>query len=73
VIEHYKAHIIVGSADREKSTGKYIPVASVGWSSAEGTQQLHAISSSSRYDTEEDAINAALLQARRFIEERLKT
>jgi hypothetical protein len=73
MIEDYKNHLIVASTHFDNSISKYIPVTSVSWTKADGKRALHVLKSSSRYATAEDAINAALVKGKNFIDERLNT
>jgi hypothetical protein len=69
MVEDYKNHHIAGAADFECSTGIYTPVTTVNWIDGEGRRALHILRTRSRYWTEADAINAALLEGRRFVDE----
>jgi hypothetical protein len=67
MVETYKDHLIVASANLEEGTGEYISVASISWK-VDGKRQVHFLQSKERYDNADSAMHFALAAAKNWID-----
>jgi hypothetical protein len=72
MVQTYKDHVIVAFAVLDN--GKYTPFASVSWWDKDGKRGLYLIDySEKRFSNEEDAANAALVEAQAWVTSRSST
>jgi hypothetical protein len=68
----YKDFLIIAGADVEKSTGWWVPIASVSWAKADGKRGLHFFTRTTEtYPTADDAVSFALTTAKTGVDQRL--
>jgi hypothetical protein len=65
---YYKHHIIVAGASRSQTADNFVPVAYIAWELTVGERGRHAMISSERFPTFEDASSAAVEDAKAWVD-----
>jgi hypothetical protein len=65
---YYKRHIIVAGASRSQTAENFIPVAYIAWEITHSERGTHALISAQRFDTFEEASNAAFTEAKAWVD-----